>query len=84
MPATRRRSRGGAHSSRHERGQADQAEPPFQPAILIEIDESELVLDEGAMSRLPLHTAFPLVLLLSLACWAILLTAMLWLDRLAG
>ncbi len=84
MTATRGRSRGSAHSSRHERGKGDQAEPSFQPAILIEIDESELALDEGAMSRLPLHTAFPLVLLLSVACWAILLTAMLGLDRLAG
>ncbi len=62
------------------------AERSFQSANVAEIanDEDENGPDESVFSRLPLRTAFPLIVVLSLASWAILLTAVLWLDRIAG
>ncbi len=34
--------------------------------------------------RLPPNVAFPLIILLSLSCWAVILTVVLWLLRIAN
>ncbi len=34
--------------------------------------------------RLPPNVAFPLIILLSLSCWAVILTVVLWLVRIAN
>lgn len=47
-------------------------------------DEAGIASDGRAIGRLPAGLAFPLIVLLSLASWALVLTVVLWLDRIAG
>ena len=42
---------------------------------------TKIAADEREPGRLPMGTAAPLILFLSLAGWAIVMTAALWLDR---
>lgn len=52
--------------------------------IVAETDAPELDFDDDEAGRLPPHTAFPLILLLSLASWAVVIAVVLWLSRVLG
>lgn len=50
------------------------------PRILVATDAPALDFDDNEAGRLPRHTALPLILLLSLASWALVIAVVLWLS----
>ena len=53
-------------------------------SLIFDEEELDLANDSDGEERLPLNVAFPLIILMSLSCWAIILTVVLWLVGLAN
>ncbi len=53
-------------------------------SLIFDKEELDLALDTDEEGRLPPNVAFPLIILMSLSCWAIILTVVLWLVGIAN
>lgn len=71
------------HIERNQRaGLTQDTQGPFtKQSSIADGNELGLAWNDDESGRLPLRTAFPLILLLSLSCWALVLTFMMWLIR---